>query len=703
MPAHRPPAESADPGRILASARQALASGRPAEAAGLLEPLAAPAALATLPRPMRAAIHAFRGAAALQLGDPALAAQAFRDAMRIDRKDAGLACNLGAALQMAGEPGQALEAFQEAARRAPGSAQAAYGRGVALHGLERFDAAAEALKLATRLDPAMLPAWENRALTLAAAGQTAAADAVWRDALAAFPADSQGRRRLAAGLARHLAGTGRPADALPQFAIARAGTAAADPALQYDEARALLQAGHAGDAADRLTGLTTAHGADNAEWLSTLGAAHIAAGRPEQALPVLRSAAAAAPGHRSTNLHLAFALQSLGDLPEAADRLRALLADDPAYLPALVGLANILAETGDDAGAAAAFAQAEALAPEQPQLRWNRALHDLLCGRYDRGWDGYGTRWQVADFPTAWLDTGLPAWDGTAPEGRHLFVWPEQGPGDEIMFASCLPDLLSRGAKVSLSASPRLAPLLARSFPAADVAATAIPPPGADAALPIGDLPRHFRRSEAAFPRRGRFLSADPDQVRHWRERWRAAAGPGIRIVGLSWRGGVTPGERRRRGATLEDWSPALRLPGLAWVNMQYGADAAARFAATADIYGFPVLDGPDPAGDLDALAAAVAATDGIASMANTLVHLAGGLGQPTLVVVPAAPSWRWQRARTDSPWYPAARLLRQDRDEGWPQVMSRVAAALPDLLAETAPADLQPGSGGPRTMTDQP
>ena len=153
----------------------------------------------------------------------------------------------------------------------------------------------------------------------------------------------------------------------------------------------------------------------------------------------------------------------------------------------------------------------------------------------------------------------------------------------------------------------------------------------------------------------------------------------------------LTPGERRRRGATLEDWSPVLRLPGLVWVNMQYGADAAARFAAAAEIYGMTVVDGPDPAGDLDALAAAVAATDAVASMANTLVHLAGGLGRPCLAVVPAAPSWRWQRARLDSPWYPTARLVRQGQDEAWPQVMSRAADILSGLLRDGRTAAEEP------------
>ena len=683
-------AERRDPRAVLTAAQQALGGGRPGQALDLLRPFEAAPALARLPAPMQAAVHAFRGTARLQLGDPPAAAAAFSEAMRIDRKDAGLACSLGAALQQAGRAEDALAAFVEAERRAPGLAQAAYGRGVVLHGLGRFPEAANALAEAIRRDPNHLPAHENRAIALAAAGRDAEADAAWREGLATQPKGSPGYRRLAAGLARHLAANGRAEAALPWFAAARGGGPPMVEGLAGSEAAALLDAGRPADAAALLAAPAQAPSAD-AELLSLLGAALLADGRPEQALPVLQRAIGLDPGHRGAQLHAGHARQALGDLAAAEAHHRAALRDDPAWPPAVIGLATVLQEAGDDDAATEMFDRAAAAAPEQAQLRWNRALHDLLCGRYAAGWDGYVSRWQVPDFPTPAQETGLPAWNGEDPAGRHLFVWPEQGPGDEIMFASCLPDLLAAGAEVTLQTGPRLAPLFARSFPGLRVTTAANPPPSATAALPIGDLPRHYRQREADFPARPAFLAADRQAVADWRARWRDASGAGGTVVGLSWRGGVTPGERRRRGATLEDWSPVLRLPGLVWVNMQYGADAAARFAAAAEIYGMTVVDGPDPAGDLDALAAAVAATDAVASMANTLVHLAGGLGRPCLAVVPAAPSWRWQRARLDSPWYPTARLVRQGQDEAWPQVMSRAADILSGLLRDGRTAAEEP------------
>ena len=57
------------------------------------------------------------------------------------------------------------------------------------------------------------------------------------------------------------------------------------------------------------------------------------------------------------------------------------------------------------------------------------------------------------------------------PEGT-LVVLAEQGLGDEIMFASCLPDALARVGHLIVECEPRLAALYRRSFPQATVLPT---------------------------------------------------------------------------------------------------------------------------------------------------------------------------------------------------------------------------------------
>jgi hypothetical protein len=60
-----------------------------------------------------------------------------------------------------------------------------------------------------------------------------------------------------------------------------------------------------------------------------------------------------------------------------------------------------------------------------------------------------------------------PAWDGGPFPGRRLLVYNAQGPGDEIMFASCPPDLLRRGGECVAECLAKLQALFARALYAA--------------------------------------------------------------------------------------------------------------------------------------------------------------------------------------------------------------------------------------------
>jgi ADP-heptose:LPS heptosyltransferase len=72
---------------------------------------------------------------------------------------------------------------------------------------------------------------------------------------------------------------------------------------------------------------------------------------------------------------------------------------------------------------------------------------------------------------------------------------------------------------------------------------------------------------------------------------------------------------------------------------------------------------------------------DLVISVDTSVAHLAGALGKPTWIVLPFAPDWRWMLHRQDSPWYPAAKLYRQECDRRWGPVLERLRDDLAQFL----------------------
>jgi ADP-heptose:LPS heptosyltransferase len=91
---------------------------------------------------------------------------------------------------------------------------------------------------------------------------------------------------------------------------------------------------------------------------------------------------------------------------------------------------------------------------------------------------------------------------------------------------------------------------------------------------------------------------------------------------------------------------------------------------------------------DFTETAAAVARLDLVITVDTAVAHVAGALARPVWIMLAHEPDWRWLAGRTDSPWYPTARLFRQARFNDWAGVAHDVAAALATLAADHAAGD---------------
>jgi ADP-heptose:LPS heptosyltransferase len=81
--------------------------------------------------------------------------------------------------------------------------------------------------------------------------------------------------------------------------------------------------------------------------------------------------------------------------------------------------------------------------------------------------------------------------------------------------------------------------------------------------------------------------------------------------------------------------------------------------------------------------AALIQHLDLVISVDTSVAHLAGALGKPVWILNRHDLCWRWLLNRTDSPWYPSARLFRQPHPGDWAGMMVEVDTALREWAAD--------------------
>jgi tetratricopeptide (TPR) repeat protein len=331
--------------------------------------------------------------------------------------------------------------------------------------------------------------------------------------------------------------------------------------------------------------------------------------------------------------------------------------------------------------------------PQNAEARLVRGCQLLAAGRFSEGWREYEWRSRVESWERRNAEYSYPWWNGEDPAGRRLLVRGEQGLGDQIMFASCLPELLQGDGRIILECDARLESIFARSFPGAAVysqsrqgkAGWASDGLDAELQVNIGSLPLLLQRGSGTFPSHAGYLRPDPSKVESWRKR--LAGLDSAMKIGVSWRGGTLNTRQATRSLELRDLAPVLRHGPASFVSVQYG-DCAAEIQEFERESGITLHHWQAAIDDYDETAALVAALDLLISVQTAVVHLGGALSKPVWVMVPARPEWRYMRSGERMPWYPSVRLFRQDIPGEWDPVIDRIAAELTSLLLPARPPD---------------
>ena len=428
---------------------------------------------------------------------------------------------------------------------------------------------------------------------------------------------------------------------------------------------------------------------DNAIAHEVLGNVLLGRGHAEKALASFQRALRLDPQRVSTLSNMGLCLRDLGRIDEARSCLEQAANLDPLNPMAATNLAALLFDTGSFAEASAKIEAVLRKDPDFAEAHIVRGTRLLQRGDFAQGWIDY--EWRHREDGEQPGGRPYPQWDGKPMTNGTLLIRAEQGLGDQIMFASCMADVLSRTSDCIVECDARLKTLFARSFPSArfyvqrkggvetwrngGFAPTAM--------TWMGSLPGYFRRSPADFPERESYLRADIDMIARWREML-AALGPGLKI-GISWRGGTATTRTGLRSIPLEHWLPLLQCPGTHFVSLQYG-DCSGDIERIRASSGVEIVHWDHVIQDYDETAALVSALDLVISVQTAVVHLAGALGKPVLVLVPKVAEWRYGDSGERMPWYSSVRLFRQHQAGHWTDVIERIGRECKSICERRAP-----------------
>ena len=381
-------------------------------------------------------------------------------------------------------------------------------------------------------------------------------------------------------------------------------------------------------------------------------------------------------------VNLGSAYHAKRDFERAIASFDEALRTDSSSAQAFNNLGIALADMLNLVEAEGALRQAIAVEPEYAEAHFNLSRVLLMAEKFEEGWIENEWRWLCPEFPSTWREFPFPMWQGEPLEGKTILVWSEQGIGDEIMFATMLPDLQATGVNLVIECNDRLVPLFNRSLPDCLAVKRANPPDPRiaeaeiDFQISIGSLGLIFRNSANEFMHdRGGYMIADPVRTAAIRNRY-DKLGEGLK-VGISWRSG-NPIVGHERSAPLELWDELLALPGAHFINLQYGdvdEDLAGVKARTGvDIY---QDDKVDPLTSAEDWFAQIAALDHVISVDNSTIQVSGSQGKQTWALLSSSPEWRFGRDRWDHLWHSAIRVYRQQEAGDWAPMFVELTMAL--------------------------
>jgi tetratricopeptide (TPR) repeat protein len=398
--------------------------------------------------------------------------------------------------------------------------------------------------------------------------------------------------------------------------------------------------------------------------------------RPAEALASYDKAIVLKPEYAAAHNNRGNALKDLQRPAEALASYDNAIALKPDVAETHNNRGNALKNLRGPAEALASYDKAIALKPDYADAHWNQSLCLLLMGHLEQGLRQYEWRKKKLN-PTVVRSYPKPVWLGEENiAGKTLFIYWEQGLGDTIQFCRYAKLVEARGAKVIMSVQQPLYGLLKQISPTILILKPNEEPMDFDYHCPLLSLPLALGTTLETIPAEQQYLKSDEERRSVWSARLPPKTKPRIGVV---WSGSTTNKRDPYRSMELQQFITIFN-PNADWICLQKEIRekdfAILRQSGRIAFFGDDLRDFGDTAALLDLV-------DLVITIDTSIAHLAGAVGKPVWILLPYDPDWRWLLDRNDSPWYPSARLFRQQQIGNWATVTDQVKNELRSAILE--------------------
>ena len=407
--------------------------------------------------------------------------------------------------------------------------------------------------------------------------------------------------------------------------------------------------------------------------LNNLGFLYLELNGVESATECLNKALSINPNNFNALNNLGKAYEKKSLFPEAIKCFDGVIILKPDYAEAYSNRGVALQELKRIDEAINNFDKAISLEPENAEANHNKSLILLLRGEFKKGWELYEWRWRISASSTEKFHTKIPHWDGiNTDKSLNIFLWAEQGVGDEIFYFGILKNYFKIYSRVIISADNRLHGIFKRSMPEVEfVDRKKIDKEFIESTIdfqaPMGDLGNLYSvnkffdaNQNKPFLLENNLMSGGVKKRNH--------VSKGKILCGLSWKS-ANKDIGLSKSLNLIELAPLLLIENIEFVSLQYGSTKdEIEYIKKSIGKNIHTIDELDIYNDIDGLLSLISDCDFVVTTSNITAHLTGSIGKKGMVLLPFSKGkiWYWHSGEGQSTWYPSLQLASQTQINDW-------------------------------------